>query len=480
MASGFPLPDDRQGTWHTRRRSLGGGRFRLARRWHERTRTHARSPARRLGGPPTIQRSFSKERPISRTVKRWSFRGSVRHRMGTRFLHRSVRFRSLSFAAGTQLRARPSWSRVLDVPGDACGGGADDPSGHILAAARPSPARCRQDLRGRLAAASRRPQRARNPSERRRSTSRPAPEEVFQAVHARRTRMAAAALHQAKTRAGSAKGCVTRLGAFAFDRLAALGTARPGSAPAQPSRDEVVAPRGKASPKSDSEPRRRLTLAERATSQPATRRRYYTGHRLPWPAIVKQDFHPAELSVIGVIFREIHEHELCDLALGTIAARAKCCRHTVQTAIRWAAHRGYLAIEERVKGTHVIRIASDAIRTWLAASARSESKISQQEENLNVPAKVATGHRGQRTPEESAAPDPIDEPPRPACKTHLGARTPTTVRDGDGSDVDAPRPSRLDATITLWRKKIALRRGPRPSGEGRPTAVMTCRVPRPG
>ncbi len=94
-------------------------------------------------------------------------------------------------------------------------------------------------------------------------------EEVFQAVHARRTRMAAAALHQAKTRAGSAKGCVTRLGAFAFDRLAALGTARPGSAPAQPSRGEVVAPRGKASPKSDSEPRRRLTLAERATSQPA-------------------------------------------------------------------------------------------------------------------------------------------------------------------------------------------------------------------
>ncbi|SEP49092.1 hypothetical protein SAMN04487843_12923 [Methylobacterium sp. ap11] len=99
-------------------------------------------------------------------------------------------------------------------------------------------------------------------------------EEVFQAVYARRTRMAAAAaLHQVKTGAGSAKGCVTPLGAFASDRLAALGNARPGSLPAQPPLAEIVAPRGKASPTPCSGPRRRLTLAERATSQPAARRR---------------------------------------------------------------------------------------------------------------------------------------------------------------------------------------------------------------
>ncbi|WP_288583196.1 hypothetical protein [uncultured Methylobacterium sp.] len=80
--------------------------------------------------------------------------------------------------------------------------------------------------------------------------------------------------------------------------------------------------------------------------------------------------------MIGVIFREIRESELCELDLGTIAARAKCRRHTVQTAIRWAAHRGYLPSKDRVKGTRVIRIASNAIRAWLATSARSESKIS--------------------------------------------------------------------------------------------------------
>ncbi|WP_288583194.1 hypothetical protein [uncultured Methylobacterium sp.] len=59
---------------------------------------------------------------------------------------------------------------------------------------------------------------------------------------------AAAALHRAKTRAGSAKGCMTPLGAFASDRLAALGNARPGSTLAQPLLAETAAPRGKASP----------------------------------------------------------------------------------------------------------------------------------------------------------------------------------------------------------------------------------------
>lgn len=41
---------------------------------------------------------------------------------------------------------------------------------------------------------------------------------------------------------------MTPLGAFASDRLAALGNARPGSTLAQPLLAETAAPRGKASP----------------------------------------------------------------------------------------------------------------------------------------------------------------------------------------------------------------------------------------
>ncbi len=69
-------------------------------------------------------------------------------RMVTRFLHRPVRSRGLSFAVGTRPSARPSRARVPDVPGDASGGGADDPLGHIPAGARPSPARCGQESPG--------------------------------------------------------------------------------------------------------------------------------------------------------------------------------------------------------------------------------------------------------------------------------------------------------------------------------------------
>ncbi|MFH6786869.1 MULTISPECIES: hypothetical protein [Methylobacterium] len=229
-------------------------------------------------------------------------------------------------------------------------------------------------------------------------------EQVFQAVQDRRDRMAAAAgLHRARERGRGGGG---PLGAFAFDRLAALS---PAEARPAPSRRDTATPRPRA------------TLAERAERQAPARRRAYLGHRLPWPATIKQDFHPAELGAIGVIAREIREHGACELALGTIAARARCCRRTVQTAIRWAAHRGYLAIEERAKGTHVIRIASVAIHLWEAGPRTSEPEKSKDKEDLTVPAKVATGSRpvggdGPAIPDAPPAGDtPVPDPDRPAA-----------------------------------------------------------------
>src|SRR4051794_19110989 len=48
-------------------------------------------------------------------------------------------------------------------------------------------------------------------------------DQVFRAVQDRKDRMtASAAMHQSTSRAGEVKGCVTRLGAFAYDKLAAV------------------------------------------------------------------------------------------------------------------------------------------------------------------------------------------------------------------------------------------------------------------
>ncbi|TNC10090.1 hypothetical protein FF100_24595 [Methylobacterium terricola] len=274
-------------------------------------------------------------------------------------------------------------------------------------------------------------------------------ERVFQAVQDRRDRMAAAAgLHRAKARAGQGRG-VTPLGAFAFDRLAAL---RPVEAEARPV----------PSPGDSATPRKRATLAERAERQAPARRRAYLGHRLPWPATIKQDFHPAELGVIGVIAREIRAHGTCELALGTIAARARCSRRTVQTAIRWAAHRGYLAIEERVKVTHVIRIASAAIHRWEAGPHAPDPEKLEKGEDLNVPAKVATGSR----PAGGEAPTAAD------------ATATVSVRAAEPDRPTTAPPSSLDATIAAWRAALSARGG---TSEARsPTRAGPSPLLRPG
>ncbi|KMO11698.1 hypothetical protein [Methylobacterium platani] len=268
-------------------------------------------------------------------------------------------------------------------------------------------------------------------------------EPVFQAVQERRDRMSAAAnRHRAKSRTGQARtgegrgavspvSPVSPVGALALDALAGLA---PGRAPLPPDPAPAQGPRAHRAP---------VSHAERAARQTASRRRAYLGHRLPWPATIKQDFHPAELGAVAVIVREIAAHGSCALPLGTIAARARCCRRTVQTAIRWAAHRGYLAIEERAKGTHVIRIASEAIRQWLAGARVPEPEKSKDRERLEGPAKVATGCRAAsdragdehpaETPEPEPAPVSVPDEPRPAQ-----ARQPA-------------RPSRLDAAIAAWR-----------------------------
>lgn len=282
----------------------------------------------------------------------------------------------------------------------------------------------------------------------------PDAERVFRAVQDRRDRMAAAAgLHRAKARAGQGRGQGnghdTPLGAFAFDRLADL---RP-----------VVPRREDAPPRA---PRPRTTHAERAERPPASRRRSYLGHRLPWPATIKQDFHPAELGAVGVIVREIRAHGTCELALGTIAARARCCRRTVQTAIRWAAHRGYLSIEERAKGTHVIRIASAALSEWADGRRPPEPEKSKQQENLNGPAKVATGSRpaGACEAEGSPATNLPDDPAEASGPTRREG-APTT-------------PSRLDAVIAAWRGVLVARgETVETPGAARPAPVP---IPRPG
>ncbi len=254
--------------------------------------------------PPTSQRSSSKERQISRAVKRRPCRGSMRRRMVTRFLHRPVRSRGLSFAVGTRPSARPSRARVPDVPGDASGGGADDPSGHILAGARSSPARCGQESPGMGGS------RFSTPSMRTRSR-RTAPAGFSTSMPGRSSRRSTRGARAwrpqplypgAKTRAGSLKGCVTPLGAC---------------------------------------------------------------------------------------------------------------------------------------------------------------------------------HHDQRPPRESAAPDPIDEPPRPACRPPSSAQTPATGRDGDESGANATLPSRLDAS-TPCVVESCVSPGPLAARGGRPTHVVARHVPRPG
>ncbi|MFE1599448.1 hypothetical protein [Methylobacterium sp. ID0610] len=288
-------------------------------------------------------------------------------------------------------------------------------------------------------------------------------DQVFQAIQSRKERMAAStAAHRSRNRAGGVKGCVTPLGAFAYDTLATMRASPSSSPQTEPRGDRPTEPPGTVSVPSVPRKRRlRVSHEERLQHQAQTRRRYYNGHRPPWPGTVKQDFHPAELSAIGIIFRDIQEHDVCDLALGTIAARARCCRRTVQSAIRWAAHRGHLSIEERVKDTHRIRLASDAIRAWLARVRPLGSGNRKETDDLNVPDKVAAAPR--------LPADDVPERPREAASPVLPAMT----RSAETASAPAPRqdtavpsgspdqPPRLDAIIARWREAIACRKSER-------------------
>lgn len=133
---------------------------------------HARSPARGPSGPPTRQRSSSKERPISRAVKRRPCRGSMRRA-----------WLPVSSTGPCVLAASPSPSapgRARDPPGLASRTFLATRPGegpmirwatsllvrdHLLRAAD-------KNLRAWVVAASRRPHCARDPGERRRSDSR--------------------------------------------------------------------------------------------------------------------------------------------------------------------------------------------------------------------------------------------------------------------------------------------------------------------
>ncbi len=110
----------------------------------------------------------------------------------------------------------------------------------------------------------------------------------------------------------------------------------------------------------------------RAVAIEGRRRLAYGG---PLPPQLAATFTLGELSCLRILADEIRERGVCGLTLGTIAARAACCRELARRTLRMAHRHELLTIEERrrpgeVSLANVVRIISREWLAWVAKGGR--------------------------------------------------------------------------------------------------------------
>jgi hypothetical protein len=114
-------------------------------------------------------------------------------------------------------------------------------------------------------------------------------------------------------------------------------------------------------------PRRYQRSPDRVAS---IRRRRLLAASGPMPPSLACDFTQGELAVLRIVADAVAANGQCVKSIAEIAARAGVCRTTAQNAIREAARRGLLVVQERRREgrrneVNIIRIVSAEWRTWL-------------------------------------------------------------------------------------------------------------------
>ena len=95
-------------------------------------------------------------------------------------------------------------------------------------------------------------------------------------------------------------------------------------------------------------------------------RRRYLRDASKIPGIVKKNYTTGAVAVLEVIRREAETTGACELAVGTIAARAQCSERLVQSTTRRAKRLGHIAVVYGLRTVNRISILSKAILNWNA------------------------------------------------------------------------------------------------------------------
>src|SRR5215210_3425470 len=148
-------------------------------------------------------------------------------------------------------------------------------------------------------------------------------------------------------------------------------------------------------------PPRRL---QRAPQRPvAIVRRRHLAASGPMPPALACKFTVSELAVLRIIGDEVRQHGHCDRCVDELAARAGVCRSMVKNAIREAARRGLLTVQERRREgrrnlPNVVRIVAKEWTSWLARGGRSSHPTAEPLIGVKKIAPTDSSYKNQRTP----------------------------------------------------------------------------------
>jgi hypothetical protein len=157
----------------------------------------------------------------------------------------------------------------------------------------------------------------------------------------------------------------------------------------------------------------------RAREERLERRRYLRdGAKIP--GIVKKHYTTGMCAVLEVIRREADTTGTCEIAVGTIAARAQCSERLVQSTTRRAKRLGHIAVVYGLRCVNRISILSKAILNWNAKGSPSTEKKEHKNQNLKIPAKGANSCR-------SLEPEPQRSPPAAISKPEGGSVAQTST-----------------------------------------------------
>ncbi|GJD66239.1 hypothetical protein [Methylobacterium frigidaeris] len=151
-------------------------------------------------------------------------------------------------------------------------------------------------------------------------------------------------------------------------------------------------------------PKGERTLEDLRAREERLERRRYLRDAAKIPGIVKKHYTTAMCAVLEVIRREADTTGTCELAVGTIAARAGCSERLVQSTTRRAKRFGHITVVYGVRAVNRISILSKAILNWNAKGSSATQKKEFKNQDLKIPDKGANSCRSERVEPQRSPP----------------------------------------------------------------------------